>query len=141
MKWIDKRKNRIGINVHNSCKLAIRSFARKHDWTGTFEIEGFTSLTLSVGEENRSVTYHSIECIHGDPWYDCALVKFDDEQPQDESIKECVSPCQIYGFFKYVTPGVPTPYLIHDKNFTPEEIHTSYMNDSTLYAVVCIWLC
>ena len=43
---------------------------------------------------------------------------------------------QIYGFFKYVTPGVPTPYLIHDKNFTPEEIHTSYMDDPNLYAVV-----
>ena len=63
MKWLGTRKNKIGINIHNSCKLAIRSFAREHDWTGTFEIEGFTSLTMLVGEKNRSVTYHSTEYI------------------------------------------------------------------------------
>ena len=63
-------------------------------------------------------------------------MKFDDEKPNDKSIKEYVSPRQIYDFFKYFTPGVPTPYLIHSKNFSPEQIHTSYMTLFILYAVV-----
>ena len=68
MRWHDKRKNRIGINVHNSYNLAIHSFARKHDWRGKFEIKGFTSLKMLVGEENRLVTYHVTEIfmeLHG----------------------------------------------------------------------------
>ena len=38
--------------------------------------------------------------------------------------------------FQICYPGVSTPYLIHDKNFSPEQIHASYMSDSNLYAVV-----
>ena len=74
---------------------------RKIIGLGPLTLEGSTSLTMLVGEENRSVTYHATEYIYGTPWYDCVwydcvLVKFDDEKVNDSSINECVSPCRIY---------------------------------------------
>ena len=76
--------------------------------------------------------FNATNLIYGTPWYDCAMVQFDDEK-----IKEgYISPCRIYGFFNYTTPGNSTPHLITEENKSPEEIRHDWLRDENIYVVI-----
>ena len=69
----------------------------------------------------------------GASWYDFAMIQFAEE---DMEPAESVCPAKIYGFFRYTSPGVPTPHLIEDEGISAEDIQDSFLSDSNVYAVV-----
>ena len=42
----------------------------------------------------------------------------------------------MFGFFCYLTPGIPTPHLIDDEGLSPETIQDQWAADNHVYAVV-----
>ena len=69
----------------------------------------------------------------GASWYNFPMIQFAEE---DVELAESVCPAKIYVFFRYTSPGVPTPHLIEDKGMSAEEIQDSFWSDSNVYAVV-----
>ena len=58
----------------------------------------------------------------GASWYDFAMIQFAEE---DMELAESVCPAKIYGFFRYTSPGVPTPHLIDNEGMSAEKIQDS----------------
>ena len=82
-----------------------------------------------------AVLFHANELYRGDKWYDWGMVQFDGDEGQDSADLTC--PAKILGFFKYVSSGIPTPYLNEEMDFSTEHIYSKGLrSDTTMYAVV-----
>ena len=50
--------------------------------------------------------------------------------------EEAISPARLLGFFRYLTPGIPTPHFIDDEGLSAETIQDRWASDNHVYAVV-----
>ena len=131
--WSDRNKEKLNIGISDSFVHAIRTFACDNRWTGQFDIIGYTAFKMCPSGVDDHVTFYASEYLNGGPWYDFAMIQFDED---NMSRADCVSPARVLGFFQYDTAGVPTPKLINEEGHTPEEINDHWMHDKSMYAVV-----
>ena len=131
--WADRRKDRLQIGVSRAFRYTIRKFAVRHGWTGTFEVEGYTRFAMNFADCEARVNFHASEYLMGSSWYDHAMIQFVEE---GKSLTETVCPARVLGFFRYASPGVPTPHLIEDEGMTADEIADNWSADNHVYAVV-----
>ena len=131
--WTDKNKEVIQVGVSQEFRFCIRKFAINNGYTGPFEIEGFTRFTMTPSNSDGQVQFHATEYLQGGSWYDYAMVQFEADGVRKE---EATSPARLLGFFRYLTPGIPTPHLIDDEGLSPETIQDQRAADNHVYAVV-----
>ena len=131
--WNDKSKKKLDIDVSKVMKYTIRKFAVAHSWTGPLDVTGYTRGTKMFEGIEGASQFHASEYLSGSSWYDHAMVQFyeDGKDPSDS-----MTPARIYGFFRYRSKGVPTPFLIHDLGKDPTQIQSERLEDDKLYAVV-----
>ena len=133
--WKYESRNTLKIGVSTLFTAAIKTFLKKYEWYGTLMITGWTkaSIPCNLDGTRKSVSFHANEFVLGRAWYDWCMVPFleDNMDPEDAAC-----PAKIYGFFKFTTPGTPTPYLVEDQRYSPQHIRHENMEDDTLYAVV-----
>jgi hypothetical protein len=131
--WYDKSKDVIKVGVSQGFRFCIRKFATNNGYTGPFEIEGYTRFTMTPSNSDEQVQFHASEYLQGGPWYDYAMVQFaSDEGPKEDT----TSPARILGFFRYLTPGIPTPHFIDEEGLSLETIQDQWAVDNHVYAVI-----
>jgi len=131
--WLERSKNQLKIGVSRKFRYAIRKFAFRNGWTGQFEVEGYTRFSMCTPETDGQVNFHATEYLMGGSWYDHAMIQF---AADDRDEEDCVSPAKVYGFFRYTTPGIPTPHLIDEEGLSPETIRDKFASDDNVYAVI-----
>ena len=63
------------------------------------------------------------------------MVQF--EGDEDEPLEDLLCPAKVLGFFKYADSGhIPTPFLIEEMGYSPEQIYREGLTDNSIYAVV-----
>ncbi len=131
--WKNTQRERLKIGVADLMTVAIATFCNDHNWREMFQVTGYTSHKMKLEGHDAPVIFHANEFTHGAKWYDWAMVKFYQQNRLEE---ESTCPCQVLGFFKYSTPGTPTPHLVNNLRYSPGDVYTQRLTDDTLYAVV-----
>ena len=101
---------------------AISSHATKSKHASDYQIEGCTEIRLH--SQGETVIYRCTEEYRSREWYDFALI----EDPAGSTYIG-----QLLGFFRYTTPGFPSPKLVDDDKIDPVEIVSQGMTDDTIY--------
>ena len=127
MCWNDQSKNRGQISIHAGIRQGLIGWARKVNYEGSYKVTGYTSVTVKARCGN--IIYRATEFLHNKQRCDWALVR------DPETDRHFIG--QIYGFFRYVTPGFPSYKLVKVDNLTKEEIKEKGLTDDTLY--VALW--
>ena len=124
--WYSRPKANARVKISSIIHHALASWCKKDavNFTGPYEVSGFTSLTAP--HEALNITYRCSECFMGKKRYDWALV-------QD---KEDIYITQICGILRFNTPGFPTPKLLDVPGSSPAEIWKNKLVDESLYCVV-----
>ena len=125
--WNAQSKNRGQISIHAGIRQGLIGWARHIKYKGTYKVTGYTSVT--VKERNGNITYRATEFIHNKKRYDWALVR--DPKTGSHFIG------QMFGFFRYATPGFPTYKLVNIDKLEVDEIKERGLIDDTLY--VALW--
>ena len=135
VEWKSKPRNDIGIGVSQVLTMAVKTFLKKYDWFGQCQITGWTQahIPCEIDEGTKSILFHANELTMGRPWYDWCMVQFHQDGVEEE---ESVCPGRLAGFFKFSTPGTPTPHLVEEEYNSPSHIFMEGMQDDTLYAVI-----
>jgi hypothetical protein len=131
--WKNTQREKLKIGVSELMTVAIATFCNDHKWRQMFQVTGYTSHKMFLTGHEEPTIFHANEFTHGAKWYDWAMVYLEQENRLEE---ESTCPCQILGFFKYTTPGTPTPHLVKELRNSPASVYTERMTDDTLYAVV-----
>ena len=133
--WKSRNREKLKIGISELMKIAIRKYASGKNWTGMFQITGYTSMKIRLEGYEEHTLFHANEFLRGEKWYDWAMVQF--EGDEDEPLEDLLCPAKVLGFFKYADSGhIPTPFLIEEMGYSPEQIYREGLTDNSIYAVV-----
>ena len=105
-----------------------------------FQVCGFTSVRIQnrdTAEIGESSIYRVSACYRGEPRNDWCMVMshaYTEEARDDFDGWANTCPGRLHGFFRFITPGTPTPKLL--ERYSVDQIRRTKMEDQTLYAVL-----
>ena len=74
--WIDKKRNKVKIDVYAHLKMVIKKFALDQKSHGAFQLVGYTSYNTKLDGDDSHTIFHANEYTHGGPWYDWCMIQF-----------------------------------------------------------------
>ena len=89
--WKSREREKVKIGISELTKIAILKFASDNNWTGMFQITGFTSMKIMLDGYEEAALFHANEFTRGDKWYDWAMVQFEGDEKDDPDDMKCLS--------------------------------------------------
>ena len=134
-RWNYDSKNIAGIETNVLVEVAIADYHKKYctlyeeaeTIAANIEVQCYTRVNLD------GCIYHAAQDFKGAPWYDWANVHFGETHDINTSMN-CAG--HIMGFFKYISPNVPTYNRVEIDNLYWDEIVDETEADPSLYMVV-----
>ena len=105
-------------------QASIRKFACDQEYYGAFRVQGFTRMNIRPANSEAPVNFHASEYLRGGPWYDFGMVQFEED---DVPKSDTTCPAKIYGYFRYMDPGVPTPHFVYEEGLDNDEIYDQFL--------------
>ncbi len=130
--WHCSKQERLTCGVSDLLKFAVRQHSHGNGYSESYQVTGYTSLTIDCRQTNKKSIYYATELMNGHKRYDYALIDFISD---DGVTTSC--PSLILGFVKYdLTLGIPTPHFIDDEELSLVDIQQNMYLDNSLYVVV-----
>ena len=132
--WTDrnKRVDKCNYQLHRLLTQGVAEHCKSHGVKGGVTILGYTELRIpgTMDDSDESVIYRCCPNYRGLPWYDWAKVRL--ELGQCESFRVG----RILGFIRFLSKGVPTPYLMEQCGYDEETVIQARHADHSYYTIV-----
>ena len=103
--WHCAKRERLKCCVSDLLTFALRRHSHSNGYSESYEVTGYTSLTINCKTTAKRVIYYASELKNGQKWYNYALIDFVDN---DGATKSCFA--LMLGFIQYdITLVIPTP--------------------------------
>lgn len=129
---LNKRVDKSNYQLHRLLTHGVVEHCKNHGVTGGVSILGYTELRIpaTTDDRDKSVIYRCCPNYRGLPWYDWAKLRLPEGQSDSFHIG------RIYGFIRFLSGGVPTPYLMETCGHEREAVIEEGMSDHSYYTIV-----